>query len=175
MNEIIEWINLNIDNSQDILNSNNIPNIFAFTLLWNLYEDLFWTRNTDNTNNQAYSLRKALEIIESKKDKFDESVITPIFCYYHTRYQELSKFENLKFRDSGADREAKEKIELMLNSTIQHSISNKLYFIMAIVFRFRNNLFHGEKQLIHIQYQEENFKYANQFLMHIIEKSKEDL
>jgi len=175
--EILEWINNNIlqNNRADKLEGNDIQNVLAFTLLWNLYEDLFWTRNKENTNSSAYSLGKALGTIEIKKDKFNEDNINPIFCYFYEKYQDTNKFESLKFRKQGKDAEVKVKLTIMLNSMIEHNKGDKLYFIMAIVFRFRNNLFHGEKQLISIQYQEENFKYANQFLMHIIEKSKEDL
>jgi len=174
---IIEWINNNLhkNNRTDKLKENDIQNILAFTMLWNLYEDLFWTRNSDNTNHSAYSLGEALKTIKNKKDKLSEDIINPIFCYFYHRYQDEVKFNQLKFRDKGADNEARKKLENMINSSIEHSKSDKLEFIMAIVFRYRNNLFHGEKQLIKIKYQEENFEYANKFLMHIIEKCKEDL
>lgn len=175
--EIIKWINNNIyvNNRVDKLNNNNIPNVLAFSLLWNLYEDLFWTRNSNNTGDSAYSLAKVLESIENKKNKLDKNIITPIFDYFHRRYQDSLKFNQLKFRDRDADKEARERLGNMISLSNGYSKSDKLYFIMAIVFRFRNNLFHDEKKLIKIKYQEENFKYTNQFLMHIIEKSKKDL
>ena len=163
MSQIIEWINEKIIiNENDKIEIRDIDYIRDFTLLWNLYEALY--------SNGDYSLREALQDIKDKKDIFDEHVIEPIFVYYHERYQDTTRLERLSFRHSGADQVAKVKLDNMLQSISGHSKSDKLYFIMAIVYRYRNNLFHGQKQIVKIRYQEENFKYANQFLMHIIEK-----
>jgi uncharacterized membrane protein YecN with MAPEG domain len=48
-----------------------------------------------------------------------------------------------------------------------------LLAILIIVFRYRNNLFHGEKSIYKLQNQIDNFRNANQFLMLFMEKWKE--
>ncbi len=51
-----------------------------------------------------------------------------------------------------------------------NSTSNRIKFVgcLIIVFRLRNNLFHGEKWSYHLRNQGDNFKYANNFLKSVM-------
>lgn len=173
---IIEWINncVTKNSSSTQLNSIEIENVLHFSLLWNIFEDVFWTRSNSPRNpNDAFSLRKVHSVVEANANKLDESIITPIFCYFHNRYQDNKKFKALKFRHN--EKETEDKLLSMLSSAVNINLNHKAYFISSIIYRFRNNLFHGEKQMIKISLQEENFQNANEFLMHFIEKCKGEL
>lgn len=41
--------------------------------------------------------------------------------------------------------------------------------VLIIVYRFRNNLFHGEKWAYNLQGQQDNFEHANKVLIHAVE------
>lgn len=173
---IIEWINTCIikDESSPKLNKSEIDNVLHFSLLWNIFEDIFWTRS-GNTRGQhpAFNLRNVHNVVEVNAHKLDESIITPIFCYFHNRYQDNKKFKDLKFRNN--EKETENKLLTILSSAENINLNHKAYFISSIIYRFRNNLFHGEKQMVKIRFQEENFQNANEFLMHFIEKCKREL
>ncbi len=43
--------------------------------------------------------------------------------------------------------------------------------LILIIYRYRNNLFHGEKEIASLPNQQENFDYANNFLMTCLEEN----
>jgi len=51
------------------------------------------------------------------------------------------------------------------------SYQEKSEAIIRIIFRFRNNLLHGEKDVSKLYEQNNNFKYANKFLMLLVDKN----
>ena len=44
--------------------------------------------------------------------------------------------------------------------------------IIMIIYRYRNNLFHGEKAIASLPIQKDNFIYANKFLIACLEAAK---
>jgi hypothetical protein len=88
--------------------------------------------------------------------------------YFRERYWRDGSFtplfDGLNFRRS--DRKPFVKSVLMNE---RQEAGDVVLALLLIVFRLRNNLFHGEKWLYEIQGQERNFESANQILITILE------
>ena len=161
MSDAIEWINRKIINEGEKIEPNDVEEIRDFTLLWNLFENICCNKfaKIDEINN----------LIDSKIDNFDENneIFTETFEYFYQRYQDKYRFIALNFNNK-----AMEKLASKILSDTYTDKNNKLKFIMSVIYRYRNNLFHGEKQMRYIRLQKENFKIANKFLMYFIEQCK---
>lgn len=80
------------------------------------------------------------------------------FIYFKDRYSENDdKFNNLNIKDKKED---------IKNNLL--TWDNKLYTVIYIISRFRNNLFHWSKRVEFIDLQKENFEKINIFLLELI-------
>jgi len=161
MDKILNWINKNINDSKT-LNENDIPNVLAFSLLWNMFESLFCDKYAN--------MCKINDSIDKHIDLLEEEKYQKIFEYFYDRY----KNDDNKLNALNLRKPQKSLVKKVLDESFTDK-NNKLKFIMVIIYRFRNNLFHGEKQLLKLKYQEENFNNANQFLMYFIENCRRGL
>lgn len=157
MSNVVKWINEKIINDgTSKIDTNDIDEIRDFALLWNLFEDLLCSNNAN--------MSKIDTLIDSKIDKFNELEYQDTFQYFYNRYKSNDeKFNALRLRDP-----QKNLVKKVLNDEFTDK-NNKLKFIMAVIYRFRNNLFHGEKNMRYISLQKENFEKANIFLMYFID------
>lgn len=73
-------------------------------------------------------------------------------------------FENLNFRAN----DRKEFVDDVLVAE-SPSLRDKILASIIIIFRYRNNLFHGLKDVTQINYQQRNFVTANKMLKMFIE------
>ena len=174
MSQVIDWINDTIINEREHrIDSSDIDDIRDFSLLWNLFEDICWNQNNENSN--AFPLREILKIVSSKYQSLrsNQSDIDEIYNYFIDRYQDNNKFDNLKFRDNETENIAKTLLEKAINdSSSSITFEEKIKIILSIIHRYRNNLFHGEKDMQYIRLQKGNFEKSNKFLMLFIEKCK---
>jgi hypothetical protein len=76
-------------------------------------------------------------------------------------------FEGLKFRIGQSDQAAKQKVTETLTDKIDDPAEN-LKSLLFILYRFRNNLFHGEKEVIRLNGQINNFTVANDLLAKVL-------
>jgi hypothetical protein len=161
MNDVIKWINDKIlHNGADKIEINDIDDIKDFTLLWNLFEAIFCNKNAN--------MYKIDNIIDRHIDKLIESDYQKTFEYFYDRY----KNDDVKFRALKLTKPYQNLVKKVLDDTFTDK-NNRLKFIMAIIYRYRNNLFHGEKDMRYIKLQKENFEKTNEFLMSFIEACKE--
>lgn len=162
---MINWLNHRYGTS---FTENNIQSIKDFSLIWNLFEGKFFET--------SFSIDK-LEKILIDTD-IDIDCFLPYLEYFKNRYvnQEDNtineRFSFLHFRKK--DREDFVTEVLLNNEDILNYIDTNTQYkvvlaISIIVYRFRNNLFHGVKNIQHIDQQEDNFVTANGFLRTIIE------
>jgi len=137
----------------DLIGSNidrdNVQYILDFVLLWNLFELRYCDKNC--TKNKIENL-----------NYWDISNLNWVFDYFKDRYINNSeKFNNLNF-------------ESCLKNIIKDNLSNwtdKEKTILHIIYRFRNNMFHWEKEIYNIEWQEENFENANKFLYELLKNN----
>jgi hypothetical protein len=141
------------------IDENDIEEIKDFLLLWNLFESICC--------NKRANINCIDRIIDSKIELFKEENYKDIFDYFYNRY----KNNNSKLEKLNLTLARKKLVQNVLNDNYQDK-NNKLKFIISIIYRYRNNLFHGEKDLKFIKLQKENFTKTNKFLMYFIEICK---
>lgn len=151
---VTDWINqkFGVD-----LNNEELISIKEFALIWNVFENIVCNTSftVDTVENNIRS--KSFSISEFQND----------IDYFKNRYVENgatnSRFGHLRFRRN--DRETFVREVLLGNITDIHEI---ILGVTIIIYRFRNNLFHGLKDFKVINGQSENFQHANSFLMTLL-------
>lgn len=154
---ILNWINETIRVNKSPLQEADIENIKNFALLWNLFETKCCRKNANPGSINAF-IDRQIDIL--KLDTLDFA-----FNDFFNWYSDSSRFNALKLTG-----ENKTIVEKVLSGEYQDK-NNKIKFIMAVIHRYRNNLFHGEKNLLTIETQENSFKIANEVLQYMIEIS----
>lgn len=77
---------------------------------------------------------------DESKDNYDMLAIEPIVVYFHKRYADKKKYNNLKHKDIWGE------IDIILGSDYDKiSPSQKILLAVYVVYRYRNNIFHGNK------------------------------
>jgi hypothetical protein len=151
---MIKWINGKFGTE---FTEEQLINVKDFSLLWNIFENLV-CGNHCNVNR----LDERLNLIEFQIADFQEN-----FEYFQNRYTENGttnrRFEHLNFRNG-------DRKEFVANVLLgkENVTFAKVLALTIIVYRFRNNLFHGLKNFMQINQQEENFRNANQVLKTIL-------
>lgn len=151
---MIEWINNKFGTN---FTENDLKNIKDFSLLWNIFENLVCDRNC--TINR---IEESLNPIEFQIEDFEDHL-----NYFKERYtadnNTNERFEYLRIVPNAR----KEFVKQVLLGN-DNNTSNKILALSIIVYRYRNNLFHGEKNFMLLNEQEENFSVANQVLTSIL-------
>ena len=161
----LDWI-MNFFNNSSDLKSEGIDRVRNFSLLWNLFEKYACKKNAN-----VDSISKAVNNI-SAKETITPELITRHIDYFSTRYLNQDKsaniiFEKLKFRSNHSDQDIKQKIIATLRKS-ELDPNENLKALLFILYRFRNNLFHGEKNVIKLYEQVENFIVANDLLTKVL-------
>jgi len=160
----IEWINGYLQHN-GLIDREQVQCITSFSLLWNLFEGHYC--------NQRASIRAFEAMVTSIAEKgilslsyFDEHI-----NYFKLRYisgeQLNTLFQGLCFRPN----DRKDLVENVLLGK-NNDIKDIVLSLIIIVYRLRNNLFHGIKSLHEINGQVDNFKNANGILMKVIELAR---
>ncbi|NOR58799.1 MAG: hypothetical protein GQ474_09785 [Sulfurimonas sp.] len=134
--------------------------ILHFSLLWSLFESKFCNEYASATSIH----RKCEELGET----LDVNHFNAFLIYFKDRYitnnSTNEKFNKLNFR--GNDK--RELVERVLKSETTNIIET-ISALLIIVYRLRNNLFHGLKWQYNIQGQYSNFDISNQLLIKALE------
>lgn len=162
MRKITSWINEKYSVS---LRDKDYSVLTEFLLLWNLFEAKLFANN--------FSIDQAEQFIGTNIDRFNLVSCNRIFNYFKNRYTNTDlntitypTFEKLNFRTR--DREVFVQNVLMSNTSFP---KDEMLASIIIIYRYRNNLFHGLKDVTQINYQTDNFVNANAFLKMYIEAS----
>ena len=139
------------------LKENDLKSVRDFSLIWNIFEG--------TVCNNSFSITRVEQAIRNRDFSLDE--FAPILDYFRDRYvsnnQTNQRFEQLHFREN--DRKDFVADVLLGNHTGTKQI---ILALVIIVYRFRNNLFHGLKDVRFIGEQESNFDNANRVLTTIL-------
>lgn len=137
--------------------------IFDFSFLWSLFESQIMENYA-----RADRIRDKVDHW-SAENTLDTSIFEEELDYFHQRYfsngSVRDSFQFLKFRASDH-----EELVLSVLSKKNESPRDKMLCLLMIVWRLRNNLFHGEKWAYQLRGQFHNFTYANSILMKILER-----
>lgn len=132
--------------------------IASFSLLWSLFESQVLSNSAsakailDAVSEWEKAAAISLEDFNVEIQHFRERYVSDSATNY--------RFEHLNFRQN----DCKELITDVLLGT-QQDTSSVLGALLIVVYRYRNNLFHGMKWHYELQGQLENFKIANSILM----------
>ena len=132
------------------IEKNKIEFILEFTILWNLFEKDFFV-----TDFKTYKINDFIVVYWNR-------VTVDLFDFFQERYLDNweinSKFENLRFKEN----QINDIKTNLINS------ENKLFTIIHILNRFRNNLFHWEKPVQSLYELEDIFVKSNNFLKEVL-------
>lgn len=136
--------------------------LMHFSLLWSLFEGEVLNGNASvNTIEQAVGNWNRADILTA--ETFAAEV-----AYFRMRYYAdgdfTYRFHHLHLERSGNPQVVRDV--LSGQDTAPESVTAAL---LIVVFRYRNNLFHGEKWAYQLREQEQNFVHANAVLMRAIE------
>jgi hypothetical protein len=155
-----EWLEKNVLGFS-LLSGQEREAIKDFSLLWSLYEGTIL-----NASGSAKAIIHAVDSLKAS-GRLTVEVLRGAIDYFVERYFDgdlTYAFHELRLR-SNDHRALVEKV-LKGQSTDDSEIASA---ILIIVFRLRNNLFHGVKWSYGIRGQLENFHNANNVLMSVIE------
>lgn len=155
-----EWLNSNVPGFSDLEDKERCA-IADFLLLWSLFESKFL-----DTNGNSKRIRDAVEAW-NKAGKLDVGTFDQELAYFRDRYYKdgnlSNHFEQLRLRNSD--------FKPMVQAVIDGSNDDPqacLASMLIIVYRYRNNLFHGEKWNYLLKGQFNNFTTANNLMMKLM-------
>ena len=155
---VIEWLNaFTPAGSLDAQDS-----VLHFPRMWNLFEAVACNKHASNTSIEAVVNALHSDDLLSRED------FSYYAEYFRNRYlqdgHENERFDQLKFYKN----EDKQFVASALMDETKPT-NDLVSALLMIVYRYRNNLFHGEKWLYNLHNQSENFQVANQLLARVLE------
>lgn len=143
-----------------------IESVKNFALFWNIFEKYFCDKsaNLNKIKSEIYSL-------SDKGFELPDKISLEYYPYFKQKYltEKLTneRFERLEFRNTKSDIGFKNLLKHILEN--EKSLKKeKILACFIIIYRFRNNLFHGTKNIASIDEQNENFIYANNIIMEFL-------
>lgn len=156
----IRWLNKFAPGFEQ-LSSRERNAIRDFSLLWSLFESTVL-----ETNANAGAIIRMADQFRAQQ-KLTQVPFQPAIRYFCDRYYDgenfTPEFENLRLRGN----DQRPLVEKVISGQ-SNDDSEILSAILIIVFRLRNNLFHGSKWSYGIQGQLENFRNSNNVLMAVM-------
>jgi hypothetical protein len=156
------WIAKNCIGASQLL-PDTVDVISNFTLMWNLFEG-----TACDNNAKIPRFDKLAEEIGQRGeeiDALDEAVQFWTFRYW-SGSEFRGRFDGLNFRKN----DRKDHVEAVLRGE-KTDTSSKLLAVMIIVYRLRNNLFHGIKEINMLNDQAVNLDMASKTIAAILEAS----
>ena len=141
-----------------------------FTMMWSLFEGVVCGNNA----NVSKFVNVAARLAEAPLDDTDLAALENCLNFWSFRYRNpdglSSRFDDLNFRPNDR-REIVEEVLLGL----RNDVNDKLLSLMVIVYRLRNNLFHGLKTIDILNDQIQNLNTASHCLGALLSASQPNL
>jgi hypothetical protein len=140
--------------------------VFTFLMYFNIFEATFFKDDRKYVRDRLLSLNNAL----SNKDWFSIGKFDSFAKHFAKRYD--SDTLEGKNRYDGLHLSS-DDYPILLSAITAVSINGChhekiLYFYLTIAYKFRNNLFHGEKNVEDLEKYREAFTYINQLLSQLM-------
>lgn len=149
-----EWINQRFG---VVFVDDDIKNVKDFSLYWNVFEDTVCANN--------FSIQIVEQTFQNRN--FNRADFQGTIDYFRNRYVTdgilNEKFPHLHFRNNDRQNFVEQVLLGKLDNTNDIILASTI-----IIYRFRNNLFHGLKDMKTINFQQDNFEIANHFLQAIL-------
>ena len=160
-----EWILENFRESAS-LDQETIEVVADYTLIWNLFEGVECSARAGSQQFERFANRVS--------DQIPDTLLNELLSFWKFRYvadgNTNDRFERLTFRRN-------DRKELVADVLLERDVSTKniILALLLIVYRLRNNLFHGLKTIDHLNNQRENLSHAIEVLQALIPKSNKYL
>jgi hypothetical protein len=170
----IRWIREFYPGAED-LKPKELNHVLAFGIIWNIFEGVL-SKDIKSKSFYGYfngALEKYAELLDERREDFSEG-----YKYFSNRYQGLTDEEvrsALLFRTSQKGVRDEDKAYKLVCNTLRKEkfedipTEEVLKFLGYIIYRLRNNLFHGEKRYSDLPNQNKNFEHANRVLINILD------
>lgn len=157
-NPILTWLTNTFQIDED-LNESDIESIQNFSLLWSVFE-----ANYSNRNFQLNTIELRINQVT-----FDIQDYQIYLEYFRNRYVTNGRL-NQRYPHLKVPNNRNQLLtEVLLNNNPNLTVSQIVLALIIIVYRYRNNLFHGEKDIRQIRFQRDNFAQSNSFLIKIMD------
>lgn len=133
-----------------------------FSLLWSLFEALVL-----DTHGSAEGIFAACAQLQ-KSGRLRIQALTGSIAYFQSRYFEGNSFTAAYDGLHLGKADRVQMVEAFLKGHTEDHVAT-VAAVLIIVYRFRNNLFHGRKWSYGLEGQLDNFNQANSVLMHVME------
>jgi hypothetical protein len=154
--EISQWI----DNYLHIsINTEEYVEVRNFLILWNIFEAKCFKCNFGRNKSNIQNIHLASDIVNQTLQYLQRR--------YITNGSTNERFMRLRLRNND-DMTSIQRVLLGLTNNSCDIIKA----IIMIIYRYRNNLFHGEKAIASLPMQKDNFINANKFLIACLEATK---
>lgn len=154
--EISQWIN---DYLHVSLDTEEYVEVRNFMILWNLFEARLFKHDFRKYKSNIQNIHLASDLIDTTLQYLQNR--------YITNGSTNEQFKRLRLR-SNNDSPSIQRVLLGLTNNSNDTIKT----IITIIYRYRNNLFHGEKTIASLPRQKDNFVHANKFLIACLEANK---
>ncbi|GMQ99525.1 MAG: hypothetical protein BMS9Abin18_0343 [Zetaproteobacteria bacterium] len=105
-----------------------------FLITWSIFESDCFNGSMSFGKINDYS-KKIMSNPDYERDRFIEAL-----KYFHGRYQKPELYKNLMYKQKSPE------LGLILEKGIgELTPSEEIFFLIAVVYRYRNNIFHGNK------------------------------
>lgn len=132
--------------------------IFQFCILWSLFE-----AKALQTRASAYAIL-ALAHERAATEQLNVTELEPPLQYFRQRYFVDGAFTDAFNRLRLRGNDNRELVRQVLQSA-NNNPADKVAVLLIVIYRLRNNLFHGVKWADNIRGQRDNFNHANSALM----------
>jgi hypothetical protein len=154
---IREWLTQNAPGFVD-LSAAEKDAVLDFSMLWSLFE-----ARALNNHGSADTISAAAERWD-RAGALEENPFVDGLRYFQTRYyQDGAQTRHYAYLRFG--RRDRENLVSAVLSGGEHSNVEKVIATLIVIYRFRNNLFHGEKWAYELRDQERNFAVSNAILI----------
>jgi hypothetical protein len=131
-------------NQQEIRRLMRDKTALQFLIVWSLFES------------KCFQGFVKIDVIDSFSQRviqqdFDPTVIAPALSHFHCRYQDKNHYQHLMHG------QVAKRMDALLQTEIgSFSADDQVFFVTLVAYRYRNNMFHGNKGVdTWLQYREQ--------------------
>lgn len=154
--ETLEWLSHKVPGFVD-LTAEERDAIDDFSFLWSLFEGKVMNRNCNLPR-----IRNFVQQLE-EQGRLELLEVEPYIVYLRNRYFREGEVTGHYYGlNLGVHNNTEEVLETLRNEDAPVVV--KVIGCLIVIYRLRNNLFHGEKWQYNLEGQLDNFTHANDFL-----------
>jgi len=161
MTKSMEWLQAKAPGFKD-LSKDEQDAIIDFSLLWSLFESRIL-----NTEGSARAICHVVETWDHS-GTLDTAVVDAELVHFRQRYYAEGEFTGQFYHLHLRKPDREDLVRAVIDGS-DDSAYSRVAAALIIVFRYRNNLFHGVKWQYKLKDQLDNFTAANAILMKVLE------